>query len=159
MSVCLCVCPSHTGNHAFRWIRDLVEGHIANIGISLDVFEFSRFGWFFPFFKKKWFWVFLVHPTVVSVLLSASVERCFVSRMRHFYIKSYEKMPFSYFFLTSEVLLYFYCTLSCAQYTYQKPKHHIQSTSRKSCVLYMIFSNQDKMLYHLLKHRKKFYPL
>ena len=31
------------------------------------------------------FWVFLVHPTVVSVLLSASVERCFVSRMRDFF--------------------------------------------------------------------------
>ena len=30
------------------------------------------------------FWVFLVHPTVVSVLLSASVERCFVYRMRDF---------------------------------------------------------------------------
>ena len=30
------------------------------------------------------FGVFLVHPTVVSVLLSASVERCFVSRMRYF---------------------------------------------------------------------------
>ena len=26
--------------------------------------------------------VFLVHPTVVSVLLSASVHRCFVSHMR-----------------------------------------------------------------------------
>ena len=35
--------------------RPLVEGYIANIGISLDVFEFSRFGWFFPFFKKIWF--------------------------------------------------------------------------------------------------------
>ena len=31
------------------------------------------------------FWVFLVHPTVVSVLLSASVERFFVSRMRDFF--------------------------------------------------------------------------
>ena len=30
------------------------------------------------------FWVFFVHPTVVSVLLSAYVERCFVSRMRDF---------------------------------------------------------------------------
>ena len=42
-----------------------------------------RFRWFFPL-KKNGFWVFLVHPTVVSVLLSASVERCFVSRMRDF---------------------------------------------------------------------------
>ena len=39
---------------------------------------------FFRFSKKFGFWVFLVHPTVVSVLLSASVERCFVSRMRDF---------------------------------------------------------------------------
>ena len=34
------------------------------------------------------FWVFLVHPTVESVLLSASVERCFVSRMRDFLSRS-----------------------------------------------------------------------
>ena len=31
--------------------------------------------------------LFLVHPTVVSVLLSASVERCFVSRMRDFFLR------------------------------------------------------------------------
>ena len=30
----------------------MVEGYIANIGISLDVLEFLRFEWFFPFFKK-----------------------------------------------------------------------------------------------------------
>ena len=35
--------------------RPLVEGYIANFGISLDVFEFLRFGWFFPFFKKNGF--------------------------------------------------------------------------------------------------------
>ena len=64
--------------------RPLVEGYIANIGISLDVFEFLGFGYFFRFSKKLGFLVFLVHPTVVSVLLSASVERCFVSRMRDF---------------------------------------------------------------------------
>ena len=40
---------------------------------------------FFRFSKKIGFGVFLFHPTVVSVLLSASVERCFVSRMRDFY--------------------------------------------------------------------------
>ena len=39
---------------------------------------------FFRFSKKLGFRVFSVHPTVVSVLLSASVERCFVSRMRDF---------------------------------------------------------------------------
>ena len=32
--------------------RPLVEGRIANFGISLDIFEFLRFGWFFLFFKK-----------------------------------------------------------------------------------------------------------
>ena len=53
--------------------------------IFLDVFEFLRFGRFFRLKKKKLvFGVFLVHPTVVLVLLSASVERCFVSRMRDF---------------------------------------------------------------------------
>ena len=61
------------------------QGCIANFGIFLDIFEFLRFGWFFFRFPKKMgFWAFLVHPTVVSVLLSASVERCFVSRMRDF---------------------------------------------------------------------------
>ena len=40
---------------------------------------------FLRFSKNLGFWVFLVHPTEVSVLLSASVERCFVSRMRDFF--------------------------------------------------------------------------
>ena len=34
---------------------------------------------FFHFSKNLGFWVLLVHPTVVLVLLSSSVERCFVS--------------------------------------------------------------------------------
>ena len=39
----------------------------------------------FSVFQKNWILgVFLVHPTVVSVLLLASVERCSVSRMRDF---------------------------------------------------------------------------
>ena len=42
---------------------------------------------FFHFSKKFGFRVFLVHPTVVLVLLSASVERCFVSRMRDFLLQ------------------------------------------------------------------------
>ena len=46
--------------------------------------DFFRFSNFFGF------WVFLVHPTVVSVLLSASVERCFVSRMRDFYKDNFD---------------------------------------------------------------------
>ena len=65
---------------------DLVEGYIANIGISLDILIFCNLDDFFLLKKKKsGFWVFLVHPTVVLVLLSASVERCFVSRMRDFF--------------------------------------------------------------------------
>ena len=35
--------------------------------------------------EKSGFGVFLIHPSMASVLLSASVERCFVSRMRDFY--------------------------------------------------------------------------
>ena len=63
--------------------RPLVEGCIANFGIFLDFLslcvldDFFRFRW-----KNPVFWVFLVHPTLVSVILSASVKRCFVSRMR-----------------------------------------------------------------------------
>ena len=34
--------------------RPLVEGYIANIGISLGLFEFLRFGWFFSVFQKIW---------------------------------------------------------------------------------------------------------
>ena len=64
----------------------MVEGCITNFGIFLDVFEFLRFEYFFHFSKKSGFRVFLVHPTMVSVLLSASVERCFVSNMRDFFI-------------------------------------------------------------------------
>ena len=57
---------------------------------------------FFRFSKNSGFWVFLVHPTVVSVLLSASVERCFVSRMRVFFFNlkigpSEIRYRFSYF--------------------------------------------------------------
>ena len=39
--------------------------------------------------KKKFFFVAefaLVHPPMASVLLSALVERCFVSRMRNFIV-------------------------------------------------------------------------
>ena len=40
---------------------------------------------FFRFSKESGFGVLLVNPPMASVLLSASVERCFVSRMRDFY--------------------------------------------------------------------------
>ena len=42
--------------------RPLGKGHIANFGIFLDVFEFLRVGWFFPFFKKFWFLGILGSP-------------------------------------------------------------------------------------------------
>ena len=40
----------------------------------------------FSVFQKNWvlFGVFLVQPPMASVLLSALVERCFISRMRDF---------------------------------------------------------------------------
>ena len=59
----------------------LVEGLITNFGIFLS---FSAFDDFFHFSISSGFRVFLVHLTVVSVLLSASVKRCFVSHMRDF---------------------------------------------------------------------------
>ena len=65
--------------------RPLVEGRIDNFGIFLNIFEFLRFGWFFPLKKKLGFGVFLVHAPMASVLLSASVKRCFVSHMRDFF--------------------------------------------------------------------------
>ena len=66
------------------------RGYIANIGISLGVLSFCVLDDFFRFSKKLCFLLFLVHPTVVSVLLSATVERCFVSRMRDFFYKMVE---------------------------------------------------------------------
>ena len=43
---------------------------------------------FFRFSKKSGFGVFLVHPPMASVLLSALVKRCFISRMRDFFKKN-----------------------------------------------------------------------
>ena len=58
--------------------RPLVQGRIANFGISLDVFEFLHFGWFFPFKKKSFFWVFLVHPeTMLPDGLETSCRRAY----------------------------------------------------------------------------------
>ena len=58
---------------------------MANFGISVDVFEFLHFGYFFLFLIFVVFCVFLVHPTVVSVLLSALVKRFDVSCMQDFF--------------------------------------------------------------------------
>ena len=55
----------------------------------LDIFEFCVLDDFFRFSKKSGFGVFLVYPPMASVLLSASVERCFVSRMRDFFCWKY----------------------------------------------------------------------
>ena len=75
-----------SGNHASRWIRDLWSKGISLILAYFYTFlSFCVLDDFFPFSKIFGFRVFLVHPTVVSVLLSASAERCFVSRMRDFY--------------------------------------------------------------------------
>ena len=58
--------------------RPLVEGRIANFGISLDVFEFLHFWWFFRFSKKSVFWVFLVHPeTTLPDGLETSGQRAY----------------------------------------------------------------------------------
>ena len=57
--------------------RPLVEGCIPNFVIFLDVSEFLCFGDFFRLSKKSGFWVFLVHPPMASVLLSASIKRFF----------------------------------------------------------------------------------
>ena len=74
-------------NHASQWIRDLWSKGLSLILSYFQTFlSFYFFGDFFPFFKKIVFWVFLVHPPMASVLLSASVKRCFVSRMRDFSI-------------------------------------------------------------------------
>ena len=42
--------------------RPWVEGYIANLGLSLNVFELLRFGWFFPFFKIFGFLAILCPP-------------------------------------------------------------------------------------------------
>ena len=68
-------------NHTSRWIRDLWSQGVSLILAYFQTFlSFCVLDEFFRFSKKLGFWVFLVHPTVVLVLLSASVERC--SRMR-----------------------------------------------------------------------------
>ena len=51
---------------------------------------------FFRLSKKLGFWEFLVHPVVVSVLLSASVKRCFVYRMRDFFNLLYKFYALSF---------------------------------------------------------------
>ena len=72
-------------NHASRWIRDLWSKGISLILAYLQTFlSFCVLDYFSLFSQKRGFLVFLVHPSLVSVLLSASVERVGVSRMRDF---------------------------------------------------------------------------
>ena len=61
---------------------------------SRRFFSFCVLDDFFRFSKKSGFGVFLVHPPMASVLLSASVERCFVSRMRDFSLIFIKKIYF-----------------------------------------------------------------
>ena len=58
--------------------------------------------------KKMGFWVFLVHPTVVLVLLYALVEICFVTRMRDFFLNIKEK-PYNLDFVIFYLLSSFIC--------------------------------------------------
>ena len=55
--------------------------------------SFSVLDDFFRFSKRLGFLVFLVHPTVVLVLLSALLERCFVFRMRDFCLSESDEQP------------------------------------------------------------------
>ena len=58
--------------------RPLVEGCIANFGISLDIFEFCVLDDFFRFSKKSGFLVFLVHPeTTLPDGLETSGQRAY----------------------------------------------------------------------------------
>ena len=83
---CLFCLTKHGGNHASRWIRDLWSKGVSLIlAYLLMFFSFCFLDDFFCFSKKSGFGVFLVHPPMASVLLSASVARCFVSLMRDFF--------------------------------------------------------------------------
>ena len=67
-------------------MRDLwLKGISLILAYLLMFLSFCVLDDFFRFSKNLGFWVFLVHPTVVSVLLSAWAERFFVSRMRDFF--------------------------------------------------------------------------
>ena len=61
---------SPPGNHASRWIKDLWWKGVSLILAYFQTFlSFCVLDDFFLFFKNLGFWVFLVHPTVVLVLL------------------------------------------------------------------------------------------
>ena len=77
----------HGGNLASWWIRDLwSKGVLVILAYFYTFFSFCVLDGFFRFIDKFRFGVFVVHPTVVSMVSSASVERCFVSYMRDFFL-------------------------------------------------------------------------
>ena len=72
--------------------RPLVEGYIANFGISLDVFEFLQFGRFFPFFKKNCFLGILGQPHCgIGATISIGQEMLCLLYVGFFLSKSYNK--------------------------------------------------------------------
>jgi hypothetical protein len=62
---------------------------------------------FFRYSKKSCFGVFLVHPPMASVLLSASVERFSVSRMRDFYEETWKNIVYLEYFLLILASIFF----------------------------------------------------
>ena len=84
--------------------RLLVKVLTTSFGIFLDVLSFYVLDDFFRFLKNSGFGVFLVYLTVVSVLLSASAERCFVSRMRDFLKRDLYKNLFRKFTFKKNLL-------------------------------------------------------
>ena len=84
---------SPPGNHASQCIRDFWSKGVLLIWAYLQTFlSFCVLFDFFRFSKKSGFGVFLIHPPMASVLLSALVERCFVSRMRDFFWKCWPNL-------------------------------------------------------------------
>ena len=72
--------------------RPLVKRSIANFGIFLCMLSFCVLDDFFCFLKKFSFGVFLVHPTMVLVLLSALVKKF---RTRYFFLNHATSIFFS----------------------------------------------------------------
>ena len=73
------------GNHASQWIGDLWLKDVSLIFAYFQTFvSFSVLDDFVRFSINSGFGVFFVHPTVVSVLLSSWIKRCFFSRMQDF---------------------------------------------------------------------------
>ena len=89
---------------------------------------------FSVFQKNLGFWVFLVHPTVVSVLLSASVERCFVSRLRDFFIKPFlAPAPISLTILSYKVLAVLFPDCQKSVFVVLKTENRLPSVKTQLC--------------------------